>query len=188
MFSFQLFLNCLCNLQHNLILCEIDTEKLFCNIPEIYFANRSFWHHHIFPMLQVSCQPVGSTISVFLLTCKCKHREKSKGKNCFLKVFLTQEKCTLYRAANVEWIQPAGGFKSSQGEIYNNAQPCVTKNPGSRDSLWSTALPASSVYYRCNVEFMIICDSICVSFHDLFHHNNPTYRRRDNHDNHSTPR
>ena len=30
-----------------------DTEKLFCNIPEIYAANRTFWHHHVFPMLQV---------------------------------------------------------------------------------------------------------------------------------------
>lgn len=48
----DLFLNCLCNLQNSLILCEIDTEKLFCNIPEIYAANRSFWHHHVFPMLQ----------------------------------------------------------------------------------------------------------------------------------------
>ena len=53
---FQLFLNCLCNLQNSLILCEIDTEKLFCNIPEIYAANRSFWHRHVFPMLQVSCR------------------------------------------------------------------------------------------------------------------------------------
>ena len=85
-FIFQLFLNCLCNLQHNLILCEIDTEKLFCNIPEIYFANRSFWHHHIFPMLQVSCQPAGSAISVFLLTCKCKHSEKFWQKILFLSV------------------------------------------------------------------------------------------------------
>ena len=31
-----------------------DTEKLFCNIPEIYAANRTFWHHHVFPMLQVN--------------------------------------------------------------------------------------------------------------------------------------
>ena len=37
---FQLFLNCLCNLQNNHILTEIDVERLFCNIPEIYAANR----------------------------------------------------------------------------------------------------------------------------------------------------
>ena len=38
--DFQLFLNCLCNLQSNHILTEIDVERLFCNIPEIYAANR----------------------------------------------------------------------------------------------------------------------------------------------------
>ena len=56
MFLFQLFMNCLCNLQNSLILCEIDTERLFCNIPEIYAANRRFWHLHVLPMLQESRQ------------------------------------------------------------------------------------------------------------------------------------
>jgi hypothetical protein len=50
---FQLFLNCLCNLQNNQILCEIDCVKLFCNIPEIYAANRNFWHNYILPVLMV---------------------------------------------------------------------------------------------------------------------------------------
>ena len=50
----QLFLNCLCNLQNNMVLTEIDTERLFCNIPEIYAANRVFWHDYIMPMLTVS--------------------------------------------------------------------------------------------------------------------------------------
>ena len=36
----DLFLNCLCNLQSHNILTEIDVESLFCNIPEIYAANR----------------------------------------------------------------------------------------------------------------------------------------------------
>ena len=53
-FIFQLFLNCLCNLQNNLVLTEIDTERLFCNIPEIYAANRVFWHDYIMPMLTQS--------------------------------------------------------------------------------------------------------------------------------------
>ena len=51
---FQLFLNCLCNLQNNMVLTEIDTERLFCNIPEIYAANRVFWHDYIMPMLTIS--------------------------------------------------------------------------------------------------------------------------------------
>ena len=52
--TLQLFLNCLCNLQNNLVLTEIDTERLFCNIPEIYAANRVFWHDYIMPMLTQS--------------------------------------------------------------------------------------------------------------------------------------
>ncbi|XP_059085132.1 pleckstrin homology domain-containing family G member 5-like isoform X3 [Tigriopus californicus] len=50
----DLFLNCLCNLQNNSILSEIDTERLFCNIPEIYTANRIFWHENINPMVKAS--------------------------------------------------------------------------------------------------------------------------------------
>ena len=37
-----------------MVLTEIDTERLFCNIPEIYAANRVFWHDYIMPMLTVS--------------------------------------------------------------------------------------------------------------------------------------
>ncbi|XP_023335851.1 pleckstrin homology domain-containing family G member 5, partial [Eurytemora carolleeae] len=50
----DLFLNCLCNLQNNQILTEINSVKLFCNIPEIYSANKNFWLNHILPLLQES--------------------------------------------------------------------------------------------------------------------------------------
>jgi pleckstrin domain-containing family G protein 5 len=43
---------CLCNLQAAQILNEIDTERLFSNLPEIYVANRQFWAEHVFPMLK----------------------------------------------------------------------------------------------------------------------------------------
>jgi hypothetical protein len=49
---FQLFMACLCNLQAAQILNEIDTERLFSNLPEIYVANRQFWAEHVFPMLK----------------------------------------------------------------------------------------------------------------------------------------
>lgn len=45
---------CLCNLQAAQILNEIDTEKLFSNLPEIYVANRTFWADHVFPMLKLA--------------------------------------------------------------------------------------------------------------------------------------
>jgi len=47
----DLFLSCLCNLQSCRILTEVDTEKLFSNIQEIYAANRHFWHDHVLRML-----------------------------------------------------------------------------------------------------------------------------------------
>ena len=50
----QLFLNCLLNLQSSSILSEIDTERLFCNIPEIYTANRIFWHENINAVVKAS--------------------------------------------------------------------------------------------------------------------------------------
>ena len=50
----QLFLNCLLNLQSSSILSEIDTERLFCNIPEIYTANRIFWHENINAVVRAS--------------------------------------------------------------------------------------------------------------------------------------
>jgi hypothetical protein len=43
----QLFLNTLCNLQNCNILTEIDTERLFCNLPEIYAANKVFWEESV---------------------------------------------------------------------------------------------------------------------------------------------
>lgn len=49
---FQLFMACLCNLQAAQILNEIDTARLFSNLPEIYVANRQFWADHVFPMLK----------------------------------------------------------------------------------------------------------------------------------------
>lgn len=51
-FFLQLFMACLCNLQAAQILNEIDTERLFSNLPEIYVANRQFWAEHVFPMLK----------------------------------------------------------------------------------------------------------------------------------------
>uniref|UniRef100_A0A0N8CD92 Pleckstrin domain-containing family G member n=1 Tax=Daphnia magna TaxID=35525 RepID=A0A0N8CD92_9CRUS len=48
----DLFMACLCNLQAAQILNEIDTERLFSNLPEIYVANRQFWAEHVFPMLK----------------------------------------------------------------------------------------------------------------------------------------
>lgn len=45
---------CLCNLQVAQILNEIDTERLFSNIPEIYVANRQFWADHVYPMLRTA--------------------------------------------------------------------------------------------------------------------------------------
>lgn len=51
-FPSQLFMACLCNLQVAQILNEIDTERLFSNLPEIYVANRQFWAEHVFPMLK----------------------------------------------------------------------------------------------------------------------------------------
>ena len=45
---------CLCNLQVAQILNEIDTERLFSNLPEIYVANRQFWADHVYPMLKTA--------------------------------------------------------------------------------------------------------------------------------------
>ncbi|XP_037074675.1 pleckstrin homology domain-containing family G member 5-like [Pollicipes pollicipes] len=60
----DLFLSCLCNLQNSRILTEVDTEKLFSNIQEIYAANRHFWHDHVLRMLtkaRKSRQPLDIT-------------------------------------------------------------------------------------------------------------------------------
>lgn len=51
-FLLQLFLSCLYNLQLTSILTEIDRDKLFSNIADIYVANRSFWMDCILPMVQ----------------------------------------------------------------------------------------------------------------------------------------
>ncbi|XP_071541745.1 uncharacterized protein [Panulirus ornatus] len=50
----DLFLACLCNLQNESLLYEVDTDKLFSNIQEIYNANLTFWSDHITRMLEAS--------------------------------------------------------------------------------------------------------------------------------------
>ena len=45
---------CICNLQVEQILKEIDTDLLFSNLPEIYMANRQFWADHVYPMLKTA--------------------------------------------------------------------------------------------------------------------------------------
>ncbi|KAK8729243.1 hypothetical protein OTU49_008702 [Cherax quadricarinatus] len=50
----DLFLACLCNLQNESLLYEVDTDKLFSNIQEIYCANLTFWREHIVRMLEAS--------------------------------------------------------------------------------------------------------------------------------------
>lgn len=61
----DLFLSCLCNLQNESLLNEIDTENLFSNIQEIYIANLTFWQDHIMRMVEQSRttgQPLDPTI------------------------------------------------------------------------------------------------------------------------------
>ncbi|XP_025016475.1 uncharacterized protein LOC107361773 isoform X2 [Tetranychus urticae] len=50
----DLFLSCLCNLQGECLLNDIDTEKMFSNITDVYKANHYFWMHHLLPMLKAS--------------------------------------------------------------------------------------------------------------------------------------
>ncbi|XP_053210054.1 pleckstrin homology domain-containing family G member 5-like isoform X11 [Panonychus citri] len=50
----DLFLACLCNLQSECLLNDIDTEKMFSNITEVYLANHYFWMNHLLPMLKAS--------------------------------------------------------------------------------------------------------------------------------------
>ena len=47
----QLFLSCLCNLQNECLLQEINTELLFSNIPEIHRTSVLFWQQHVHSML-----------------------------------------------------------------------------------------------------------------------------------------
>lgn len=61
----DLFLACLCNLQNESLLNEVDTDKLFSNIQEIYFANLNFWREHVTRMLDASRssrQPLDPTL------------------------------------------------------------------------------------------------------------------------------
>ncbi|CAL4060890.1 unnamed protein product [Meganyctiphanes norvegica] len=61
----DLFLSCLCNLQDESILNEIEIDHLFGNIQEIYAANLSFWQDHIIRMVEHSRntrQPLDPTI------------------------------------------------------------------------------------------------------------------------------
>ncbi|XP_014218570.1 pleckstrin homology domain-containing family G member 5 isoform X2 [Copidosoma floridanum] len=50
----DLFMACLCGLQASSILIEVDRARLFCNIPEIYAANRYFWTAHVSAMLDAA--------------------------------------------------------------------------------------------------------------------------------------
>ncbi|CAG2118757.1 unnamed protein product, partial [Medioppia subpectinata] len=43
----DLFLSCLCNLQSECLLNEIDTTKMFSNIVEVSAANHEFWFEHL---------------------------------------------------------------------------------------------------------------------------------------------
>ncbi|KAK3859627.1 hypothetical protein Pcinc_034272, partial [Petrolisthes cinctipes] len=48
----DLFLACLCDLQQEQLLQEIDTGRLFSNIREICAANQSFWQNHVTVMIE----------------------------------------------------------------------------------------------------------------------------------------
>ncbi|XP_035705213.1 pleckstrin homology domain-containing family G member 5 isoform X4 [Folsomia candida] len=50
----DLFLACLYNLQSANILNEIDRDKIFANIPEIYKANKTLWLECLWPMVQIA--------------------------------------------------------------------------------------------------------------------------------------
>ncbi|XP_076308557.1 pleckstrin homology domain-containing family G member 5-like [Tachypleus tridentatus] len=50
----ELYLSCLYSLQAEGILNEIDSDKLFSNIREVYVSNHQFWVKHLLPMLIVS--------------------------------------------------------------------------------------------------------------------------------------
>ncbi|XP_028967195.1 pleckstrin homology domain-containing family G member 5 [Galendromus occidentalis] len=50
----ELFLCTLCNLQDNGLLNEIDVDRMFSNIVDIFSVNRSFWNTCLFPMLRDS--------------------------------------------------------------------------------------------------------------------------------------
>ncbi|CAL4116027.1 unnamed protein product, partial [Meganyctiphanes norvegica] len=125
----DLFLACLCNLQNESLLNEIDTDKLFSNIQEIYAANLTFWREHIMRMLEhsrLTRQPLDPTIlaeafykfeeiykpytrycleqSNCQLYCKEKNRE-----NEYFKLYLawceTQRECNRLRLVDI-LVQP----------------------------------------------------------------------------------
>ena len=77
------------------MLTEIDTERLFCNIPEIYAANRVFWHDYIMPMLTQS-RKNGDPLN------------PSQMKEGFLKVILI---CLLFVSIPAyDWHLPSGAL------------------------------------------------------------------------------
>ncbi|CAN7987000.1 unnamed protein product, partial [Ixodes hexagonus] len=47
----ELFLACLCNLQSEGLLQEIDTERMFSNITEVYQVNHALWDNCLLPAL-----------------------------------------------------------------------------------------------------------------------------------------
>lgn len=78
---FQLFLACLCNLQNESLLYEVDTDKLFSNIQEIYAANLTFWREHVTQMLDASRssrQPLDPTL---LTDAFCKVSQRNHNAN-----------------------------------------------------------------------------------------------------------
>ncbi|XP_074601132.1 uncharacterized protein LOC141855126 isoform X1 [Brevipalpus obovatus] len=50
----DLFLTCLVSLQNECLLNDIDTERMFSNITQVYSANHYFWMNHLLPMLKAS--------------------------------------------------------------------------------------------------------------------------------------
>lgn len=63
----DLFLACLISLQCECLLSDIDSDKMFSNISDVYAANIHFWNCYLFPMLQASRetgQPLDHTYMV----------------------------------------------------------------------------------------------------------------------------
>ena len=50
----DLFLSCLTSLQSECLLNDIDADRMFSNINQVYEVNRDFWINHLLPMLNAS--------------------------------------------------------------------------------------------------------------------------------------
>ena len=55
----QLFQCCLINLQNESLLNEIETEKVFGNVSDVYQANAEFWSRSLVKVVQHSRQTRG---------------------------------------------------------------------------------------------------------------------------------